>query len=118
MNIFEKIIDKKIPANIVYEDENTLAFHDIDPQAPLHILVIPKKKGIVGIQNVDAATMGHLVIAIQNIATKLGLDKSGYRVITNNGNDAGQEVPHLHFHILGGTKLGHIHHQDNTHKSL
>ncbi|MDQ1338876.1 MAG: histidine triad family protein, partial [Campylobacterota bacterium] len=69
MNIFEKIIDKKILANIVYEDENTVAFHDIDPQAPLHILVIPKKKGIVGIQNVDAATMGHLVIAIQNIAT-------------------------------------------------
>ncbi|MDQ1339768.1 MAG: histidine triad family protein, partial [Campylobacterota bacterium] len=71
-----------------------------------------------GIQNVDTATMGHLVAAIQNIATKLGLDKSGYRVITNNGNDAGQEVPHLHFHILGGTKLVHIHHQDNTHKSL
>jgi len=118
MNIFEKIIDKKIPANIVYEDEYALAFHDIDPQAPIHILVIPKKKGIKGIQDVDAATMGHLATAIQNVASELGLDKSGYRVITNNGDDAGQEVPHLHFHILGGNKLGHIHHQDNTHKSL
>jgi len=118
MNIFEKIIDKKIPANFVYEDEHTLAFHDIDPQAPVHILVIPKKKGIKGIQDVDAETMGHMTKAVQNVAKELGLDVSGYRVITNNGDDAGQEVPHLHFHILGGTRLGHIHHKDETHSAI
>jgi histidine triad (HIT) family protein len=116
MNIFEKIIAKEIPANIVYEDDHSLAFHDINPQAPIHTLVIPKKS-VNNIQNVDANTMGHLVVAIQNVASKLGLDKSGYRVITNNGEDAGQEVEHLHFHILGGTKLGHLHHKDESHKS-
>lgn len=118
MNIFEKIIDKQIPAQIIYEDDYALAFHDIDPQAPIHILVIPKKKGIKGMQDVDGDTMVHMTTAIQNVAKEMGLDGSGYRVITNNGDDAGQEVPHLHFHILGGTKLGHIHHRDDTHKAL
>ena len=117
-NIFEKIIDKEIGANIVYEDDFTLAFHDINPQAPIHILVIPKKKGIRNIQEVDPATMGHIVKAIQEVAKELSIDKSGYRVITNNGEDAGQEVDHLHFHILGGGRLGHLHHQDDTHKAM
>jgi len=117
-NIFEKIIDGEIGANIVYEDEFTMAFHDINPQAPIHILVIPKKKGINGIQECDLQTIGHILKAIQQVATKLSLDKSGYRVITNNGKDAGQEVDHLHFHILGGAKLGHLHHQSQTHKAI
>ena len=117
-NIFEKIIDKEIAANIVYEDEHTLAFHDINPQAPIHILVIPKKKGIRSIQEVDPITMGHITKAIQEVAKKLSIDKSGYRVITNNGEDAGQEIFHLHFHILGGGKLGRLHHQDDTHKAI
>ena len=117
-NVFEKIIDKEIPANIVYEDEWTMAFHDIYPQAPIHILVIPKKKGIKCFQEVDFDTMTHLTKAIKEVAKKLSLDKSGYRLITNNGKDAGQEIEHLHFHILGGGKLGHLNHKDETHKAI
>lgn len=118
MNIFEKIIAGEIPCDKEYEDDHTLAFHDIDPQAPVHILVIPKKSGIQGLQDCDAETMGHMLAAVQNVAKRLKLDESGYRVVTNNGADAGQEVPHLHFHILGGARLGHIHHRDETHKKL
>jgi len=117
MNIFQKIIRGEIPCNKVYEDDHTLAFHDIDPQAPIHVLVIPKND-VENIQSCDAETMGHLLTSVQKVAKLLMLDESGYRVISNNGADAGQEVPHLHFHILGGTKLGHIHHQDRTHKAL
>ncbi|MGE4295139.1 MAG: histidine triad nucleotide-binding protein [Campylobacterales bacterium] len=116
MSVFMKIVNHEIPANRVYEDEHTLAFHDIDPQAPVHVLVIPKKE-IKDFQSLDTQTMSHLLHAAQQVALKMGLDKSGYRVIVNNGADAGQEVPHVHLHILGGAKLGHIHHQDRTHSA-
>jgi histidine triad (HIT) family protein len=115
MTVFTKIINREIQANRVYEDENALAFHDTDPQAPIHVLVIPKKE-VKDLQSCDAETMGFLLSATQAVAKKLKLDESGYRVVINVGSDAGQEVPHLHLHILGGTKLGHIHHQDRTRK--
>ncbi len=115
--IFKKIIDGEIPCNKEYEDEKTLAFHDIDPQAPIHILVIPKVE-VPNIQSATGEIVADCLIAIQEIAKKLGLDKTGYRVITNNGKDSGQEVEHLHFHILGGTKLGHIHHKNTTHDNI
>lgn len=115
--IFKKIIDGEIPCNKVYEDEKTLAFHDIDPQAPIHILVIPKVE-VPNIQESTGEIVSDCLFAIQEITKKLGLDKSGFRVITNNGKDGGQEVEHLHFHILGGTKLGHIHHVDTTKSNL
>lgn len=105
--IFKKIIDKEIPANIVYEDEDFLAFHDINPQAKVHVLVIPKKE----IRNLDAATdedallLGRLQLVIAKIARELGIAEEGYRVITNINGNGGQEVFHIHYHILGGEKL-------------
>lgn len=109
MCLFCKIVNKEIPANIEMESEACLAFHDINPKAPVHILVIPKKH-VESFNEVDAETMAKLTPFIQEVAKKLGIDKSGYRVITNVGDDGGQEVKHLHFHILGGTKLkwGHF----------
>jgi purine nucleoside phosphoramidase len=105
--IFKKIIDKEIPANIVYEDEDFLAFYDINPQAKVHVLVIPKKE----IRNLDAATeedallLGRLQLVIAKIARQLGIAEEGYRVITNINGNGGQEVFHIHYHILGGEKL-------------
>ena len=105
--IFKKIIDKEIPANIVYEDDEFLAFHDINPAAKVHVLVIPKKE----IKNLDAATeedvllLGKLQLTVAKVARILGLDKEGDTVITNIGNNGGQEVFHIHYHILGGEKL-------------
>ncbi|MGD0901196.1 MAG: histidine triad nucleotide-binding protein [Thermoguttaceae bacterium] len=101
--IFSRIIDREIPAKIVYEDDLCLAFEDIHPQAPVHLIVIPKKE-IASIDDVgeeDAAVVGHLFAAMRQIAAKLGLS-NGYRVVTNCGRDAGQEVMHLHFHMMGG----------------
>ena len=106
--IFKKIIDKEIPAKIVYEDEEFLAFHDIQPQAKVHVIVIPKKE----IKNLDAVTeedliiLGKLQLAISKIAKTLGLSEDGYRVVTNINDNGGQTVYHLHYHILGGQKLG------------
>lgn len=104
MTIFKKIIDKKIPAKIVYEDDQCLAFRDINPQAPVHILLIPKKEiaNLEEIQASDSALMGHLLTKISEIAKKEGISENGYRVVLNCKDDGGQEVPHLHFHILGG----------------
>lgn len=104
--IFSRIIDREIPADIVYEDDQCLAFRDINAQAPVHVLVIPKKPvpSVSAIGAADADLMGHLWITIPKIAGQLGLD-SGYRVVVNNGGDAGQTVDHLHFHILGGRQL-------------
>jgi len=113
MNVFEKIIAKEIPASIEYEDEHTLVFHDIDPQAPIHLLAIPKKV-MQDFEAVDGQTLEHLMVAIKAVTEKMGLNKSGYRLITNCGEDSGQEVPHLHFHILGGTKLNHKIHADRS----
>jgi histidine triad (HIT) family protein len=104
--IFKRIIDREIPAKIVYEDEYCLAFEDVHPVAPTHVLVIPKKEitSVDGVSPNDEALIGHLFTAIRAIAAQLGLS-GGYRVVTNCGRDAGQEVQHLHFHILAGRKL-------------
>jgi histidine triad (HIT) family protein len=101
--VFKKIIDREIPAKIVYEDDDCLAFEDINPQAPTHVVVIPKRE-IVSVDDIDASDerlLGHLLLVIKQVAAELGLSE-GYRVVTNCGRAAGQEVMHLHFHLLGG----------------
>lgn len=105
--IFGKIIRKEIPAKIVYEDECCLAFHDVSPQAPVHVLVIPKKPivSLEQLEDEDAPLLGHLWLTIQKVARQLELAESGYRVVVNCGKDGGQSVVHLHFHILGGRAL-------------
>lgn len=105
--IFGKIIRKEIPANIVHEDEACLAFHDVAPQAPVHILVIPKKT-IASLEQLgqeDQELLGHMMLVIQRVARKVGIDASGYRVVVNCGSQGGQSVDHLHFHILGGRPM-------------
>lgn len=107
MTLFEKIIAREIPAEIVYEDDLVLAFWDIKPQAPTHVLIIPKKP-IVRISEAkpeDAEILGHLLLKAGEVAEKLGLKTDGYRLVFNNGRDAGEAVPHLHCHILGGRKM-------------
>ena len=105
--IFKRIIDREIPADIVYEDELCLAFNDVNPQAPTHVLVIPKQEitSVDDIAEKDEALIGHLFVVARQIAADLGLS-GGYRVVTNCGPDSGQEVMHLHFHILAGRVLG------------
>ena len=105
--VFKKIIDREIPADIVYEDQYCLAFKDIHPQAPVHIIVVPKKEipNLESLQEEDAELMGRLFLAMQRIAEQLGIN-SGYRVVLNNGRDAGQEVAHVHFHMLAGRTFG------------
>ena len=107
MTIFQQIIDKKIPADIVYEDDVAIAFRDISPQAPIHILIIPKKP-IVNLATAtpeDAAILGHLMLIAGEIARQEGVDERGYRVVTNINNDGGQSVYHLHFHLLAGRQM-------------
>ncbi len=104
MCIFCKIVQGEIPCNKVHENDEFLAFHDVNPKAPIHILVIPKKH-IDKFQNVTPELMAKMTPFIQEVAKILELDQRGYRLIVNNGEDGGQEVMHLHFHILGGTKL-------------
>lgn len=101
--IFQKIIDKEIPAEIVFEDDRCIAFKDINPQAPVHLVVIPKKpiESVDDVSAEDEAIVGHLFWAMRKIAEQEGIDR-GYRVVTNCGRDAGQEVMHLHFHMLAG----------------
>ncbi len=108
MTIFSKIISGEIPCNKVDENENFLAFHDINPKAPVHILIIPKKE-YKNFQEVDPEIMADMTRFIQRVAKLMGLDESGYRLITNNGSDGGQEVFHLHFHLLRGAKLAWNH---------
>ena len=105
--IFKKIIDREIPADIVYEDDQCLAFRDISPQAPTHVLVIPKKEiaSVDALADDDRALVGHMWTVIRNLARTLGIDESGYRVVVNCGPDGGQAVDHLHFHLLGGRAL-------------
>jgi histidine triad (HIT) family protein len=105
--IFSKIISREIPARIAYEDEQCLAFHDIHPQAPVHILVIPKKEipRIAASTAADEALLGHLLFAAQQIAKEQGLHDTGFRLVINNGPDGGETVPHLHVHLLGGRAL-------------
>ena len=105
-NIFLKIINKEIPAEIIYEDEIILAFNDISPQAPVHILVIPKKeiKKLSVSETADKELLGHLMITAKKIASDLELND--YRLVINNGAEAGQTVFHLHIHILAGRSFG------------
>lgn len=105
--IFKRIIDKEIPATIVYEDDQCLAFQDINPQAPTHVLIIPKKEipAVAALADEDAALVGHMWLVIRDLARQLGLEADGYRVVVNNGRHAGQEVDHLHYHLLGGRPL-------------
>ena len=105
--IFCKIIKKEIPSDIVYEDEGIIAFKDINPAAPIHILVIPKKhiSSIVEIKKEDEAIIGRIYSVINKIAEDIGIKEKGFRVILNCGEDGGQEVKHIHFHLLAGKKL-------------
>jgi histidine triad (HIT) family protein len=104
--IFKRIIDKEIPAKIIYEDVLCVAFHDVAPEAPTHVLVIPKKEiaSLNELEDADADLMGHIWLVIRDLAKKLNLG-SGYRVVVNCGPDGGQTVEHLHFHLLGGRQL-------------
>ncbi|WP_017299142.1 histidine triad nucleotide-binding protein [Nodosilinea nodulosa] len=106
--IFGKIIRKEIPANIVYEDDLCLAFTDITPKAPTHILVIPKKPipKLSDSTPADKELLGHLLLTVKEIADRAGLTESGYRIVINTGDDGGQTVFHLHLHLLGGRSLG------------
>ena len=104
--IFKRIIDRELPAKIVYEDDQCLAFQDVKPEAPTHVLVIPKQEipQLAAAADSDQALLGHLLLAAAKVAKQLGL-AGGYRVVINNGRDAGQTVDHLHLHILGGRGL-------------
>jgi histidine triad (HIT) family protein len=107
MCLFCKIVAKQIPAQILFEDDDVLAFHDINPGAPTHVLVIPKLHlaGLDAATAEHAALLGKLMLATQRAAALTGLQKGGYRVVTNSGPDAGQSVFHLHLHVLGGRPL-------------
>jgi histidine triad (HIT) family protein len=106
--IFSKILRKEIPATVVYEDDFVLAFRDIHPVAPVHILIVPKK-GIVSlamIEESDKELLGHILLVASKLAEQEGISESGYRVLTNSGEDGDQSVKHLHFHLIGGRRLG------------
>ena len=107
MTVFERILKKEIPAKIVYEDEDVLAFHDVAPQAPIHVLVIPKQKYVDygSMAKADTALCGRYFQKIAAVAKLLGLEEGGYRVVFNQGRDAQQSVMYLHAHILGGRML-------------
>ena len=105
--VFGRIIRREIPARIAHEDDLCLAFHDVAPQAPVHVLVIPKHPipSLAAVTPGDAALLGHLVLVATQLAAQLGLD-GGYRLVVNCGRDGGQSVDHLHVHLLGGRGLG------------
>ena len=105
--VFKKIIDKEIPADVVYEDDLCLAFRDIDPKAPTHIILIPKKEipSMAEVSEDDKELIGHLYIVASKIAKDEGISDSGYRLVVNTNNEGGQEVYHLHIHLLGGRQM-------------
>ncbi len=105
--VFCKIIDKKIPSKIVHEDDQCLAFEDVNPQAPVHILIVPKKHipDIHSMSPVDRELIGHLFLTARAIADQKKLDAKGYRMVVNNGADAGQTVFHIHLHLLSGRRF-------------
>lgn len=105
--LFQKICDKEIPANIVHEDDVCVAFRDISPQAPVHILIVPRKPipRVAAATAEDASTLGHLLLTAGEIARSEGIAESGFRVTINNGPHGGETVPHLHVHLLGGRPL-------------
>jgi histidine triad (HIT) family protein len=105
--LFEKIAAREIPAEIVYEDDLVLAFRDIKPGAPVHVLIVPKKRipRIAEATPEDHKVLGHLLLKAAEVAKSLNLNQGGYRLVINNGPNAGESVPHLHLHILGGRQL-------------
>lgn len=105
--IFQKIIDREIPAKLAHEDEHCIAIHDINPQAPVHVLIIPKKliTRVGEATAADQALLGHLLLTGAALAEKLGVAESGYRLVINHGRDGGESVPHLHVHLLGKRPL-------------
>ena len=107
MTLFEKIAAREIPARIVCETDDYLAFHDVNPQAPVHILIVPKRAipRIADAEPGDADLLGRMLLASRGIAAAAGLAEGGYRLVINNGPDAGESVPHLHIHLLGGRGL-------------
>lgn len=107
MTIFEKIIRREIPAEIVWEDDDVLAFRDVNPQAPVHVLIVPKRvvARLADATAEDGALLGKLLLASRRVAEELDLVKSGFRIVINSGPDAGESVPHLHVHVLGKRSL-------------
>lgn len=105
--IFCKIINKEIPSNIIYEDDKVIAFNDVNPQAPVHFLVIPKEhiESLNSINKENSNLISHVYLVIGKLAKKLGIDEEGYRVVNNCGENGGQTVQHIHFHILAGRQL-------------
>ena len=117
MCLFCKIVNKEIPSEPVLEDDDFIAFHDINPKAPVHILAIPKVH-VDSFNDVSADIMAKMTIFIQKLVKEVDIESSGYRVITNIGDNGGQEVKHLHFHVLGGAKLKWGHFSDADPKSF
>ena len=103
MTIFERIIAREIPAKIIWEDDEAVAFQDVNPQAPVHVLIVPKRviPRLAVATEADRAMLGKLLLVAGELARKLGVEQSGYRVVINSGPDAGESVPHLHVHLLG-----------------
>ncbi len=106
--LFCNILEKKVPSDVVYDDEHALAFRDVRPMAPTHVLVIPKKHiaAIHDLEDEHVETMGRVLVAARRTADKLGLTQDGYRLVVNDGDAAGQTVHHIHVHVLGGRPLG------------
>ena len=107
MTIFEKIAAREIPARIAFEDDDVIAFHDVNPQAPVHLLIVPKRviSRLAETNESDQALLGRLLLTAAKVARDLGVSESGYRVVINSGPDAGESVPHLHLHLLGKRAL-------------
>jgi histidine triad (HIT) family protein len=107
MTIFERIAAREIPAKIIYEDAEVIAFHDVNPQAPVHVLVVPKRAipRLADATESDQALLGKLLLTAAKLARELGIEESGYRIVINSGADAGETVPHLHVHLLGKRAL-------------
>jgi len=106
--IFCKIVNRQLPSTVVYEDDKVMAFNDINPVAPIHVIIIPKEHiaNVNGLTEENASVMGDIHLAAKKIAEKLGVAEKGYRLINNCGSDAGQTVFHLHYHLIAGVKLG------------
>ena len=108
MCVFCKIINRELPAKVVYEDEKVMAFHDINPQAPVHILIVPKEHipTVNDLEEKHAEVVGHVFLVAKKIAQDMGFAEKGYRILINCNKDGGQEIYHIHFHLLGGKPLG------------
>ena len=107
MTLFEKIIAREIPAKIVFEDDEAIAFQDVNPQAPVHVLIVPKRviSRLAEVNESDQVLLGKLILTATKVARDLGISESGYRLVINSGPDAGESVPHLHVHLLGKRAL-------------